>query len=61
MSAQIQDHSFARPVRLLICAALACAITGLATQVIVRSAGQHEYAIARTATLPAGAAAAASA
>jgi len=36
-------HNPARPVRLLICAALACAITGVTTQLIVSSANHLEY------------------
>jgi hypothetical protein len=43
MNIRIHNHSPARPVRLLICAVLACAITGLTTQVIVGSANQLEY------------------
>ncbi|HEY1725251.1 MAG TPA: hypothetical protein VGF89_07505 [Steroidobacteraceae bacterium] len=35
----------ARPARLAICAVLAVAITGLTTQTIVRSAGQHQYGL----------------
>jgi hypothetical protein len=61
MNANIRIHRLGRPVRLLICAALALAITAVTTQVIIRSASQHEYTAARTATLPGGAAAAASA
>jgi hypothetical protein len=61
MKANIQSHSVGRPARLLICVALALAITAVTTQVIIRSASQHEYAVAGTATLPDGAASAASA
>jgi len=61
MKANIQNHCFGRAARLLICAALALAITAVTTQVIIRSASQHEYTAARTATLPAGVPAAASA
>jgi hypothetical protein len=43
--------SFGKPLRLMICAALAVAMTGLTTQVIIRSAGEHQYRIAST-TLP---------
>jgi hypothetical protein len=43
MNIRIHPHSPARPVRLLICAALACAITGVTTEVIVSSANQLEY------------------
>jgi hypothetical protein len=37
-----------KPLQLMICAALAVAMTGLSTQVIIRSAGQHQYQIAST-------------
>jgi hypothetical protein len=43
MNIRIYNHSPARSVRLLICAVLACAITGLTTQIIVSSANQLEY------------------
>jgi hypothetical protein len=46
MNAGIHHHSPARSVRLLICAALACAITGVTTQVIVGSANHLEYGMA---------------
>jgi len=48
MSANIQNQSFGKPVRLIVCAAVACAITGVTTQVIISSAGDHEYEIAWT-------------
>jgi hypothetical protein len=44
-------HTLGKPWRLMICAALAVAMTGLTTQVIIRSAGEHQYQIAST-TLP---------
>jgi hypothetical protein len=46
MYTRIHNHSPARSVRLLICAALACAITGVTTQVIVSSANHLEYGVA---------------
>jgi hypothetical protein len=46
MYTRIHSHNPARPLRLLICAALACAITGVTTQVIVSSANQLEYGMA---------------
>lgn len=45
MNIRIYDRNPARPVRLLICAALACAITGVTTEVIVSSANQLEYGV----------------
>ena len=45
---QQPEPIFGKPLRLMICAALAIAITGLTTQVIVSSAGQHEYGVAST-------------
>jgi hypothetical protein len=48
MSANIQNQSFGKPVRLIVCDAVACAITGVTTQVIISSAGDHEYEIAST-------------
>jgi|HubBroStandDraft_4_1064222.scaffolds.fasta_scaffold1129629_2 hypothetical protein len=46
MYTRIHNHHPARPLRLLICAALACAITGVTTQVIVSSANHLEYGMA---------------
>jgi hypothetical protein len=46
MYTRIHNYSPARSVRLLICAALACAITGVTTQVIVSSANHLEYGVA---------------
>jgi hypothetical protein len=46
MNIGIHHHNPARSVRLLICAALACAITGVTTQVIVGSANHLEYGMA---------------
>jgi hypothetical protein len=43
-------------LRQAFCAALAVAITALTTQVIAKSAGQHEYQIASTRLPPEGAA-----
>ena len=40
---------FGKPLRMLICAGLASGITALTTQMIVSSAGQHEYQTARIA------------
>jgi hypothetical protein len=45
MNIRIHNQNAARPVRLLICAALACAITGVTTEVIVSSANHLEYGI----------------
>jgi hypothetical protein len=45
MNIRIYGTNPARPVRLLICAALACAITGVTTEVIVSSANHLEYGI----------------
>jgi hypothetical protein len=44
-------QTLGKPLRLMICAALAVAMTGLTTQVIISSAGEHRYQIAST-TLP---------
>jgi hypothetical protein len=41
-------QSLGRTLRLTFCAALAVAITALTTQVIAKSAGEHEYQIAAT-------------
>ena len=46
MNTSIHSHNRARSLRLLICAALACAITGVTTQVIVGSANHLEYGVA---------------
>jgi hypothetical protein len=46
MYTRIHNHHPARPLRLLICAALACAITAVTTQVIVSSANHLEYGVA---------------
>ena len=46
MNNAIHHHNPGRSVRLLICAALACAITGVTTQVIVSSANHLEYGMA---------------
>ena len=45
MSISFHNHNPPRPVRLLICAALACAVTGVTTQVIVSSANHLEYGV----------------
>jgi hypothetical protein len=42
------NHNLSKTLRQVLCAALAVAITGLTTQVIAKSAGQHEYQIAST-------------
>jgi hypothetical protein len=42
------NHNLSKTLRQIFCAALAVAITGLTTQVIAKSAGQHEYQIAST-------------
>jgi hypothetical protein len=46
MNTSLHHHNPHRSVRLLICAALACAITGVTTQVIVSSANHLEYGMA---------------
>ncbi|HEY4975572.1 MAG TPA: hypothetical protein VII41_18310 [Steroidobacteraceae bacterium] len=51
MNSNTRIQTFGKPLRLMICATLALAITALTTQVIISSAGQHEYGIAYT-TLP---------
>jgi hypothetical protein len=51
-------HSLGKTLRQAFCAALAVVITALTTQVIAKSAGQHEYQIAAT-RLPADRAASA--
>jgi hypothetical protein len=38
-------HIPGKPLRLMICASLALVITGFTTEVIISSAGQHEYGI----------------
>jgi hypothetical protein len=43
MNIHTQKPILGKPLRLLLCAALACAITSVTTQVIVSSAGQPEY------------------
>jgi hypothetical protein len=42
------NRTLSKTLRQILCAALAVAITGLTTQVIAKSAGQHEYQIAAT-------------
>jgi hypothetical protein len=49
-------QSLGKMLRQAFCAALAVAITALTTQVIAKSAGQHEYQIASTRLPPEGAA-----
>jgi hypothetical protein len=44
----LRRRNFSKPLRATICAGLAIAITALTTQVIVSSAGTHEYQIAST-------------
>jgi hypothetical protein len=46
MYTRTHNRNAARAVRLLICAALACAITGVTTQAIVSSANHLEYGMA---------------
>jgi hypothetical protein len=48
MISTTQNRAVGKAVRLMVCAALAFAVTSITTQVIVRSAGEHEYGIART-------------
>jgi hypothetical protein len=45
MNSNLQNQALAKPLRLMICAALAFAIASVTTHVIIRSAGQHEYGI----------------
>jgi hypothetical protein len=56
MNHNLRRQSFGKTLRQIFCAALAVAITGLTTQVIAKSAGEHEYQIAST-RLPADGAA----
>jgi hypothetical protein len=46
MTSSNQNHIVSKPLRIAVCAALAIALTGITTQVIVSSAGQHEYGVA---------------
>lgn len=48
MNRSSHRQTLGKPLRLMICAALAIAMTALTTQVIVRSAGEHQYQIAST-------------
>jgi hypothetical protein len=48
MISSVQNHSLGNAPRLVICAALALAVTSITTQVIASSAGQHEYGVAPT-------------
>ena len=48
MNRPTHRQTLGKPLRLMICATLAIAMTGLTTQVIVRSAGEHQYQIAST-------------
>jgi hypothetical protein len=57
MNDNLRRKSIERTLRQIFCAALAVAITGLTTQVIAKSAGQHEYQIASTRLPPDSAAA----
>jgi hypothetical protein len=41
-------HNFRKALRQILCAALAVVMTALSTQLIAKSAGQHEYQIAST-------------
>ena len=49
-------HNFRKALRQILCAALAVVMTALSTQLIAKSAGQHEYQIAYTPLPPHGAA-----
>jgi hypothetical protein len=53
MNSHIHDLTQGKPLRRTICAALALAITVLTTQVIIHSAGQHEYGMAAMNPAPA--------
>jgi hypothetical protein len=46
MKSNIQNRTLSKALRLMICTALALVITSVTTQVIVSSAGQHEYGMA---------------
>jgi hypothetical protein len=48
MNSKPDGQTPGKPLQLVICATLAVAMTALTTQVIIRSAGQHEYQIAST-------------
>jgi hypothetical protein len=48
MNRPTHSQTLAKPLQLMICAALAIAMTGFTTQVIVSSAGVHQYQIAST-------------
>jgi hypothetical protein len=48
MNSNSHGQTPGKPLQLVICATLAVAMTGLTTQVIIRSAGQHQYQIAST-------------
>jgi hypothetical protein len=52
MNLSIHNQNPARSLRLLICAALACAITGVTAQVIISSANQLDYRVAATSAPP---------
>ena len=54
MNRPTHRQTLGKPLRLMICATLAMAMTGLTTQVIVRSAGEHQYQIASTRLPPDG-------
>ncbi|MFI4867503.1 MAG: hypothetical protein ACHQDB_10440 [Steroidobacterales bacterium] len=53
MNRPTHSRTLGKPLRLMICAALAVAMTGLTTQVIVSSPGMHQYQIASTRLPPA--------
>jgi hypothetical protein len=46
MTGSIQNQTFGKALRPVVCATLSFALTGITTELIVSSAGQHEYAIA---------------
>jgi hypothetical protein len=48
MTSSIPNRMIGRALRVAVCAALALATTSITTQVIVSSAGEHEYGIAPT-------------
>jgi hypothetical protein len=54
MNRHTHSQTLGKPLRLMICAALAVAMTGVTTQVIVHSAGEHQYQIASTRLPPDG-------
>ena len=57
MTSSIHNRIIGKGFRVAVCAALALATTSITTQVIVSSAGQHEYGMSATNLVAAHAAA----